>query len=227
MTRRFPACRFPLERDDKLLDSLASASGISRGYRGILVRTPTANVADLRRGHCASGIASARLRRWTSSQAPGTRDIRALRVHSESTLFGKHAPRRWFFGGQPFVDFHGSAGGIPGCVLSGGDSPRADGTRNALRRLAFVEYASRVPAFWPRFSPAMPSTEQFSWALYRKNREYEAAIGLAVAMAILVDSHAVAAMKVGRGYGFGWRNVLTLMFVPLVFAVMAPSRSVR
>jgi protein-S-isoprenylcysteine O-methyltransferase Ste14 len=51
---------------------------------------------------------------------------------------------------------------------------------------AFVQYASRVPAFWPRLSPAMPDTEQFSWALYRKNREYEAAIGLAVAMAILV-----------------------------------------
>jgi hypothetical protein len=50
---------------------------------------------------------------------------------------------------------------------------------------AFVEYASRVPAFWPRFSPAMPSKERFSWPLYRQNREYEAAIGLAVAMAIL------------------------------------------
>lgn len=50
---------------------------------------------------------------------------------------------------------------------------------------AFVEYASQVPAFWPRLSPAMASTEQFSWTLYRQNREYEAAIGLAVAMAIL------------------------------------------
>jgi protein-S-isoprenylcysteine O-methyltransferase Ste14 len=51
---------------------------------------------------------------------------------------------------------------------------------------AFVQYASKVPAFWPRFSPAMASTEHFSWPLYRKNREYEASIGLAVAMAILV-----------------------------------------
>ncbi len=50
---------------------------------------------------------------------------------------------------------------------------------------AFVEYASQVPAFWPRFSPAMASTERFSWPLYRQNREYEAAIGLAVAMTIL------------------------------------------
>jgi protein-S-isoprenylcysteine O-methyltransferase Ste14 len=50
---------------------------------------------------------------------------------------------------------------------------------------AFVVYASRVPAFWPRLSPATPSGERFSWALYRQNREYEAAIGLTVAMAIL------------------------------------------
>jgi protein-S-isoprenylcysteine O-methyltransferase Ste14 len=50
---------------------------------------------------------------------------------------------------------------------------------------AFVEYASQVPAFWPRFSSAVASTERFSWPLYRQNREYEAAIGLAVAMAIL------------------------------------------
>ncbi len=51
---------------------------------------------------------------------------------------------------------------------------------------AFAEYSSRVPAFWPRLSPAMSSTEKFSWPLYRKNREYEASIGLAVAMAILL-----------------------------------------
>jgi protein-S-isoprenylcysteine O-methyltransferase Ste14 len=50
---------------------------------------------------------------------------------------------------------------------------------------AFTEYASKVPAFWPRLSPAASSGERFSWALYRQNREYEAAIGLAVAMAIL------------------------------------------
>lgn len=50
---------------------------------------------------------------------------------------------------------------------------------------AFLEYASRVPAFWPRLSPATSGGEHFSWALYRKNREYEAAIGLVVAMAIL------------------------------------------
>jgi len=50
---------------------------------------------------------------------------------------------------------------------------------------AFLEYASRVPAFWPRLTPAKSGGEHFSWAQYRQNREYEAAIGLAVAMLIL------------------------------------------
>lgn len=50
---------------------------------------------------------------------------------------------------------------------------------------AFEQYSSQVPAFWPRLSRAMPSTIHFSWPLYRQNREYEAAVGLAVAMAIL------------------------------------------
>jgi hypothetical protein len=50
---------------------------------------------------------------------------------------------------------------------------------------AFEEYASQVPAFWPRLSRTMASPERFSWQLYRQNREYEAAIGLAVAMIIL------------------------------------------
>ena len=49
----------------------------------------------------------------------------------------------------------------------------------------FLEYASRVPAFWPRLSPTASGQEHFSWAIYRQNREYEAAIGLAVAMVIL------------------------------------------
>jgi protein-S-isoprenylcysteine O-methyltransferase Ste14 len=62
---------------------------------------------------------------------------------------------------------------------------REQGELKTLYGSAFVEYASQVPAFWPRFSPAKASTEQFSWPLYRQNREYEAAIGLAVALAIL------------------------------------------
>jgi len=62
---------------------------------------------------------------------------------------------------------------------------REQGELKTLYGAAFVEYASHVPAFWPRFSPATASTQRFSWPLYRQNREYEAAIGLAVAMAIL------------------------------------------
>jgi hypothetical protein len=50
---------------------------------------------------------------------------------------------------------------------------------------AFVEYAARVPAFWPRLSAAPNPGERFTWAQYLKNREYEAGIGLAVAMAVL------------------------------------------
>lgn len=50
---------------------------------------------------------------------------------------------------------------------------------------AFVEYASRVPAFWPRLTAATSDGAHFSWAQYRVNREYEAAIGLVLAMLIL------------------------------------------
>jgi protein-S-isoprenylcysteine O-methyltransferase Ste14 len=55
----------------------------------------------------------------------------------------------------------------------------------ALYGPAFDAYAAQVPIFWPRLSRARASTERFSWPLYRQNREYEAAIGLAVAMVIL------------------------------------------
>jgi len=55
----------------------------------------------------------------------------------------------------------------------------------ALYGAAFVEYAALVPAFCPRLSAAKLSGERFSWLLYRQNREYEAAIGLALAMAVL------------------------------------------
>jgi protein-S-isoprenylcysteine O-methyltransferase Ste14 len=55
----------------------------------------------------------------------------------------------------------------------------------ALYGAPFVEYASRVPAFWPRLSPGTTGGDHFSWAVYLKNREYEAGIGLAVGMAIL------------------------------------------
>jgi protein-S-isoprenylcysteine O-methyltransferase Ste14 len=62
---------------------------------------------------------------------------------------------------------------------------REQGELESLYGSAFLEYASRVPAFWPRLTAAASSGEHFSWAQYRKNREYEAAIGLAVAMLTL------------------------------------------
>ncbi|MBZ5642029.1 MAG: isoprenylcysteine carboxylmethyltransferase family protein [Acidobacteriia bacterium] len=62
---------------------------------------------------------------------------------------------------------------------------REQGELQTLYGAAFHDYAKRVPAFWPRLTPAPSTGEHFSWQQYRKNREYEAAIGLAIAMLIL------------------------------------------
>jgi protein-S-isoprenylcysteine O-methyltransferase Ste14 len=63
---------------------------------------------------------------------------------------------------------------------------------NYLRTLhgaAFEEYSKWVPIFLPRLSP-YPGVEKspvsFSWAQYVRNREYRAAIGFAVGIALLV-----------------------------------------
>jgi protein-S-isoprenylcysteine O-methyltransferase Ste14 len=57
-----------------------------------------------------------------------------------------------------------------------------------LRRL-FPEYGSfaeRVPALWPRLRAARSAGAQpFRWALYLKNREYQAAMGFAVGAGFL------------------------------------------
>lgn len=51
---------------------------------------------------------------------------------------------------------------------------------------SFKKYATDVPLFWPRFRKfESPGAERFSWSLYRRNREYQAAIGLAVGIALL------------------------------------------
>jgi protein-S-isoprenylcysteine O-methyltransferase Ste14 len=52
---------------------------------------------------------------------------------------------------------------------------------------AFREYAVRVPLFWPRPPrPGAPAPGQkFSWALYRRNREYNAVLGMAIVVALL------------------------------------------
>ncbi|HXN65135.1 MAG TPA: isoprenylcysteine carboxylmethyltransferase family protein [Candidatus Acidoferrales bacterium] len=50
---------------------------------------------------------------------------------------------------------------------------------------AFERYALQVPQLWPSFRPKVSSEKRFSWAQYKRNREYEAAIGLLVALALL------------------------------------------
>jgi len=50
----------------------------------------------------------------------------------------------------------------------------------------FEEFSQRVPAFWPRITPASPPAQGFSLALYQRNREYQAALGTMVALALLV-----------------------------------------
>jgi protein-S-isoprenylcysteine O-methyltransferase Ste14 len=54
---------------------------------------------------------------------------------------------------------------------------------------AFREYAARVPLFWPkpwlRRAGAAEPAERFSWERYRRNREYNTAVGLGVAVLLL------------------------------------------
>jgi len=49
----------------------------------------------------------------------------------------------------------------------------------------YAEYARQVPALWPRWK-SDPGVGRFRWALYRKNQEYQAALGLAVGLAFLL-----------------------------------------
>jgi protein-S-isoprenylcysteine O-methyltransferase Ste14 len=50
---------------------------------------------------------------------------------------------------------------------------------------AFEEYAARVPLFWPRLRRAGSAGEGFSWAIYRRNREYQALLGFLAGLALL------------------------------------------
>ena len=56
-----------------------------------------------------------------------------------------------------------------------------------LRRLfpEYADYAKEVPALWPRWTAGTRTGAAFRWALYWKNEEYQAAIGLAVGAAYL------------------------------------------
>jgi protein-S-isoprenylcysteine O-methyltransferase Ste14 len=59
-----------------------------------------------------------------------------------------------------------------------------------LRRLfpEYAEFAQRVPALWPRLSAAIrdAGAQPFRWALYLKNREYQAAMGFVAGAGFLL-----------------------------------------
>ena len=50
----------------------------------------------------------------------------------------------------------------------------------------YQEYAERVPLLIPRVRPANVRGEHFKWPLYRRNEEYNALLGFAAGLAILV-----------------------------------------
>src|SRR6266496_4930870 len=50
----------------------------------------------------------------------------------------------------------------------------------------FGEYERNVPVLFPRFTPYQSSSNSFHWHLYWKHREYNAALGAAVLIAILI-----------------------------------------
>ena len=50
---------------------------------------------------------------------------------------------------------------------------------------AFEEYAAGVPLFWPRLTAKKSPGERFSWALYRRNHEYQAALGFLLGLILL------------------------------------------
>lgn len=50
---------------------------------------------------------------------------------------------------------------------------------------AYRGYAERVPLFLPRSVRPAASSERFRWSRYRKNREYEAALGYAAGLLLL------------------------------------------
>ena len=48
-------------------------------------------------------------------------------------------------------------------------------------------YAHQVPALWPRLTAApLGGATRFRWSLYRKNQEYQAALGFAAGMLFLL-----------------------------------------
>jgi protein-S-isoprenylcysteine O-methyltransferase Ste14 len=62
--------------------------------------------------------------------------------------------------------------------------------RERMKRLfpaKYEEYKNHVPLFFPKLKPLFSASPiKFSWALYRKNREYRALLGSLIFWAILV-----------------------------------------
>jgi protein-S-isoprenylcysteine O-methyltransferase Ste14 len=59
----------------------------------------------------------------------------------------------------------------------------------------FDEYAHHVPRLFPRLRPYQKSANSFSWELYWKHREYNAALGAAFMIAAMVVKAIVAAHR--------------------------------
>lgn len=62
---------------------------------------------------------------------------------------------------------------------------REEGQLRARYGPSFEEYARRVPLFWPRLRASAGSAAPFSFAQYRRNREYQAAFGFAGMIVLL------------------------------------------
>lgn len=60
--------------------------------------------------------------------------------------------------------------------------------RNLHRRFGreFDDYAASVPLFFPHRQPLKPSHTKFEWTRYRRNREYEAALGYLAGILFLI-----------------------------------------
>ncbi len=50
----------------------------------------------------------------------------------------------------------------------------------------YADYAKRVPALLPRFNSETQRAQPFRWSQYKKNREYQAALGFAVGAVWLI-----------------------------------------
>lgn len=65
--------------------------------------------------------------------------------------------------------------------------PVVAGEERYLRQVfpEYGDYARSVPRFMPRISPYRNQKAEYSWARYRKHREYQATLGCAVLLLIL------------------------------------------